>query len=177
MVSCSVYKDVGSGGRGEEVLSNGVCLPKSLLHMLDHCFPGDEHLPAHGECWMNSICLCFLLLSPLNCLNLNPWIFSLFQFGPPIPQVEQWMSGCVVLTSWLMLSHNHLIVQNPIHYSWRLFVCFGRAYTSEFPLDFLQQYQQGWTVTQWNQWAGKLNFLPCIILWKRVFWVGLICGL
>jgi len=43
MTSCSAYKSgegEGTGG-GEDVQSDGVCLPRSPLHVMELCFAGD----------------------------------------------------------------------------------------------------------------------------------------
>lgn len=82
------------------------------------CYPGwspaflglPEHLPAHGNQWMNSL-LCLstqVLLSLLSCLHLNPWDFSLLfcWFSPP-STVGEWVSGCMGLNCWLGLNHNN----------------------------------------------------------------------
>jgi len=93
MTSCSAYK-VGARRRKKgDVQSDGVCLPKSPLHMMEPCCPGDGWTSAcHWEAvneFLVLLCLCaHLLLYPLNCLYLNPQIFSflLFQLSPPSHQ-------------------------------------------------------------------------------------------
>ena len=41
MTSCSAYKAGGRRRKGVGVWSDGVCLPKSLLCVMEPCFPGD----------------------------------------------------------------------------------------------------------------------------------------
>lgn len=61
MVPCSVYR---AGGEGEKewCSEDGDFLSKSLLWVMEPCFPGNGWTPAcHGMCWMNFlffICLC-----------------------------------------------------------------------------------------------------------------------
>ena len=74
---------------GGDVRSGGVCLPKPLLCVMEPCFPGDGWTPAcRWEAvnqFLGLLCLRVqLLLYPLNCLYLNPQVFSLLplQFSP-----------------------------------------------------------------------------------------------
>lgn len=79
-------------------------------------FPGDEHLPAGGNCWINSL-LYFaqLLLYLLICLYPNSQVFSLFQFsflswrigGGGRRGWADWASGSVGLSCWLRLNNNN----------------------------------------------------------------------
>lgn len=87
MVPCSVYR---AGGEGEKewCSEDGDFLSKSLLWVMEPCFPGNGWTPAcHGMCWMNFLfffpCV-WPLLSQLNCLDLKPQTFSLLplQFSP-----------------------------------------------------------------------------------------------
>ena len=86
----SVY----SWGKKEEqgdIQSDGDCLPKEWLRVIEPCFPGDGWTPAcRWEVvteFLILLCLCmWLLFCLLNWFYLNPWLFSLLLFWPsPIP--------------------------------------------------------------------------------------------
>ena len=88
-MSGSAYK-LGKKKEWGDVQSDGVCLPKSPLRVMEPCFPGDGCTPACrwevGNEFLVLLCLhVWLLLYLLNCLYLNPRVFSLllFRFSPP----------------------------------------------------------------------------------------------
>ena len=70
---------------GANVQSDGVCLPKQPLHVMEPSFPRDGWTPACQWEAVNEffllLCLCsWLLLYLLNYLHLNPRVFSLLPF-------------------------------------------------------------------------------------------------
>ena len=80
---------------------------------MEPCFPGDGWTPACRWEVVNEFLVLFclhawLLLYLLNCLYLNPRVFSLlpFWFSPPSHRGGEWASSCVVLSCWLGLNHD-----------------------------------------------------------------------
>lgn len=75
------------GGRGD-LWSDGIFVPKSLLHVIDLCFTGGDWKPTCPWEVVNQflVLFCFALLactslfSLSNCLYLNAWVFSLLFF-------------------------------------------------------------------------------------------------
>lgn len=51
MASCSTYKPEGRRGKGGNVWSNGISLPKSPLHMMEAVLRmAESELPDHEKC-------------------------------------------------------------------------------------------------------------------------------
>lgn len=106
MMSCSAIKAKG-GKKVQDVQNYGVCLPKWPLCVREPCFPGNGWTSA---CLLEAvheflIAICSdtqLLLYVLNCLYLNPHVFSLlpFQFFPQthVWGVSKYLCGAELLT-------------------------------------------------------------------------------
>lgn len=94
MAEYSVYKAGGKMEKGGDIWNYGVCHTKSPLHMTGPCFP--EYLPVHGKQWINSL-FCFacrhILLSLLDCLYLNPWVFSFHRYDS-LPSLKGVLVAC-----------------------------------------------------------------------------------
>ena len=82
---------------------------------MEPCFPGDGWTPAYQWELVNEflVWLCLraqLLLYLLNCLYLNPWVFSLLLFwlSPPshCEGVSKWLCGP---SCWLRLNHDNKV--------------------------------------------------------------------
>lgn len=106
MTPCSAHKTRGRRRKGDDIHSDGICLPKSLLSVIQPCFPEDGWTSACQWEAVNEslllLCLhAWLLLHLFNCLYLSLWIFSILLFpSPPVflcVGEGKWMCGAEML--------------------------------------------------------------------------------
>lgn len=104
------HRKLREEGGMKDIQSDGVWLSKLLLDMLEPCLTRDGWVPTYpwetANEFLRVFCLSWgLLLYSLKCLYVIPWVitFTLLIFS--LILLREWMSGSVVHSCWLELSH------------------------------------------------------------------------